>query len=309
MTAVDQPLPAQPERVRNRPRQQRRGWLRDAPLVAPAALLVTCFLVAPLVLAMYFSLTDWDGFSVNPPWIGLANYRAVFADPQVWRSVRVTGVISVAGTTLVTGLALTLAALIDRPGRLSSLFRAVFFYPHVIAAIAIGFTWNSLLSRQGPVNYLLGLVNIGPLPFLAHPRWALWSLVGVLVWQTSALSLILFLGAMRGVPGDLYDAASIDGATAFQQFRWVTLPSIAGTVTVSIIIQLAAYLRVYELVLALTSGGPAGSTETIAYQILSVAYLNNQLGRGAAEAVLLFAVTVVLAVVLLIRRRAKDENL
>lgn len=294
---------------RGRSSARRRAAAIDLLFVAPTVALVTVFMLGPLGLAGYFSLTDWDGFSLNSPFVGLQNYQEVFADRHAAGSLTVTVTIALVCTVLVTGLALGLAALLKEPLASHSFYRGVFFYPHLIAAIAIGFAWNALLAPDGAVNSVLAGFGIEPLPFLVDKTWALASVIGVLVWQSTALSLVLFLAAMQAVPAELYETAALDGAGALRQLRSITIPSISATITVAVILQMASYLRVYELVLVMTGGGPAGGTQTIAYQILSIAYVNDKLGRGTAEAVMLFLVTMLLAVASFVVRRRRDLNL
>lgn len=296
-------------RVVGRRRGARGGPARipDTALVALPVVLVTVFTIGPVLLAVYFSLTNWDGFSLRSPFVGLQNYRQVFQDASARSAVLTTVKIAVACTVIVTLLALVLASMLRRPRASSGVYRGVFFYPHMIAAIAIGFAWNALLSPSGAINTVAHQLGLGPFPFLLDPQWAVASVVGVVTWQSTALGLVLFVSAMQAVPDDLYESATLDGAGAVQQFRWITVPSISGTITAVMVLNLAAYLRIYELILAMTQGGPAGSTQTIAYQILSVAYVNDRLGKGTAEAVLLFVATMILSLVIIVARRKGDE--
>lgn len=300
--------------VRELGRRRRRGLssgrsrVLDAALIGLPVAMVTVFTIGPVLLAVYFSLTDWDGFSLTSPFVGLQNYRDVFADASARSAVVTTIEIATACTVIVTCLSLALASMLRRPQSSNSIYRGVFFYPHMIAAIAVGFAWNALLGPHGAINTVAAQLGVGPFPFLLNPTWAVASVVGVITWQSTALGLVLFVSSMQAVPEELYESAMLDGAGPLRQFRWITMPAIAGTVTAVMVLNLAAYLRIYELILSMTQGGPAGSTQTVAYQILSVAYVNDRLGKGTAEAVLLFAATMILSLVIIIARRKGDES-
>lgn len=293
------PRRARPVSARTRER------LAGVVMTAPAIVLFTVMMLVPLVLSGYLSLTDWDGYTAQPAVIGLHNYRVLLDDPEVRDAAVTTAVIAVAGTVAINLAGLGTALAISTPGRLNTLLRTVFFYPYVISALIIGFLWSALLSTNGAVNTVLEAVGHAGLPFLSMPGWALVSLITVIVWSGFGFTLVLYIAGLQTVPASLIEAARIDGAGRWRTLRSVTLPMIAPIVTVNLVLTLVSLLRTYDLVLSLTGGGPAGTTQTAAYLILSESFQNNMLGYGSAQSVVLTVVTGIAALaVTLLRRRA-----
>ncbi|WTG54373.1 sugar ABC transporter permease [Actinacidiphila glaucinigra] len=277
-------------------------------MTAPAIVLFTVMMLVPLVLSGYLSLTDWDGYTAQPAMIGLHNYRVLFDDPEVRHAAVTTAVIAVAGTVAINLAGLGTALAISTPGRLNTLLRTVFFYPYVISALIIGFLWSALLSTNGAVNTVLQAVGHAGLPFLSMPGWALVSLITVIVWSGFGFTLVLYIAGLQTVPASLIEAARIDGAGRWRTLRSVTLPMIAPIVTVNLVLTLVSLLRTYDLVLSLTGGGPAGTTQTAAYLILSESFQNNMLGYGSAQSVVLTVVTGIAALAVTMLRRRADTG-
>ncbi|MEU3982402.1 sugar ABC transporter permease [Streptomyces sp. NPDC026672] len=277
-------------------------------MATPAVVLFTVMMVVPLALSAYLSLTNWDGYTPDPDLIGLQNYRQLLHDPEVRHAAWVTGLIAVVGTAAINVAGLAVALAIATPGRLNTLLRTVFFYPYVISALIIGFLWSALLSTDGAINAVLRAVGHAGLPFLSQPGWALVSLILVIVWSGFGFALVLYIAGLQTVPASLVEAARLDGAGRGQILRHVTLPMIAPIVTVNIVLTLVSLLRTYDLVLSLTGGGPAGSTQTGAYLILAESFQNNVLGYGSAQSVVLTVITAVAALAVTLLRRRTDTG-
>jgi multiple sugar transport system permease protein/raffinose/stachyose/melibiose transport system permease protein len=277
-------------------------------MVVPAAAVFVALLVVPVGYAVYYSVTDYNGFPTQTPrFVGLDNYRRVFATADITHTMVVTAVVAVVGSLLVNAVALGLALLLWRTTRLTALARVVMFYPHVLSLIVVGFLWAAILGPQGAVNALLDSVGRSPLPFLSDTTWALGTLVGVIAWAQFGVQLLIYLAGLQAVPSDLLEAARIDGAGRWQTFRNVTWPALAPSVTVALVTSMISLLKTYDVVVSLTGGGPAGSTKTFAYEILAVAFPKRQVGLASAEAVVLILVAAVLAFGVLALRRRSDE--
>ncbi|MFE7436731.1 carbohydrate ABC transporter permease [Streptomyces tendae] len=285
-----------------------RDRLTGLLMTAPAVALFLVMMVVPLVLSGYLSLTDWDGYTAHPAMVGFDHYRALLDDPEVRQAAWITVLLAVIGTLAVNAVGLALALAISTPSRTNTVLRTVFFYPYVISALIIGFLWSALLSTNGAVNSVLRAAGQAGLPFLSQPGWALASLIGVVVWSGFGFTLVLYIAGLHTVPASLLEAARIDGAGRWRTLRSVTLPMIAPVVTVNIVLTLATLLRSYDLVLSLTGGGPAGSTQTAAYLILAQSFQNNALGYGSAQSMVLTVVTGVAALAITFLRRRADER-
>ncbi|MFG2589702.1 carbohydrate ABC transporter permease [Streptomyces sp. NPDC048438] len=278
-------------------------------MVVPAVLLYAALLVVPVIYAIYYSFTEYNGFpSRVPEFIGLENYRRVFGSDDMTGTMVITAVVAVVGAIAVNLAALGLALLLQRTNRFNTFGRVVMFYPHVLSALVVGFLWQAILGPQGVVNTMLEKVGTDALPFLSDPDWALWSMIVVIVWSLFGVQLILYLAGLQTVSADLLEAARLDGASRWQTFKAVTWPSLASTTTVAVITSGISLLKTYDVVVSLTGGGPAGSTKTLAYSILAVSFPQRDIGLASAQAVLLILAAAVLSLtVLFLRRRAEDD--
>lgn len=284
-----------------------RARLATASMVLPALALFVVMIVIPVGLSVYLSLTDWDGYSADPGFVGLGNYFRLFRVSEVLTAAVTTLIIAGAGTVLLNALGLGFAMLVHRKSRLNSTLRAVLFYPHVLSALVVGFLWSALLGTTGVVNTFVTEAGGEVLPFLSDPTWARTTLIGVIVWFGFGVNLVLYIAGLQTVPQDLVEAAQIDGASRWQTFRHLTLPSLAPVVTVNIVLSLVTLLKTYDIVVSLTGGGPAGSTQTAAYLILSDSFGNSALGFGSAQSVVLMVVTGLLALTVSRLRAGADE--
>lgn len=280
--------------------------LQSLVMLTPATALITAFMLVPIMLAAYLSFTDWDGLTPNPKGVGWANYARLFHDADVRQAALVTIVITVVGTLACNAAGLGLALLLNGRSRLNNILRAIVFYPYVVGPIIIGFLWSAILGADGAVASVLLSGHHNPLPFLSDPAWAVGSITAVVVWSQFGVNVVLYLAGLQTVPASLLEAARMDGANRWQTFRAVTWPVLAPSVTVNIVLVLVGLLRVYEIVLALTDGGPAARTSTFAFLILSSSFRSNQLGYGAAQAIALMVVIGALALgVTALRQRAE----
>ncbi len=277
-------------------------------MAAPAVIVFIAMFVIPMILAGVLSFTNWNGYSLNFTFIEWDNYLKAFRNPRSIDAAIFTAIIAVVGTILCNVVGLTIAALISGPGRSNTLLRTIFFYPYVISSLIIGFLWSAMLSPEGAVNGLITTLGLPAMPFLVDPTFAKASVIFTIVWAHFGFNMILFLAGIQSVPAEYYEAATVDGASRWQQFRSITMPLIAPVFTVNIVLTLVGLLKAYDVILSLTDGGPAGSTQTIVYQILKDSFANSNLGFGAAQSVILLIVTAVLGLgVTLVRRRAERK--
>ncbi|MGX1934077.1 carbohydrate ABC transporter permease [Microbacterium resistens] len=308
LTGPSTPTSSRPGRRRRTALQRWRTLLPGILMGGPAVAVFLAMFVIPMILAAVLSFTDWNGYSLNFSFVGWENYLKAFRSPRSTQAAVFTGVIAVVGTILCNAVGLAIAALISGPGRSNTILRTIFFYPYVISALIIGFLWSAMLSPTGAVNGLLGTLGLPALPFLTDPTFAKASVIFTIVWSHFGFNMILFLAGIKSVPAEYYEAATVDGASRWQQFRSITLPLIAPVFTVNLVLTLVGLLKAYDVVLSLTDGGPAGSTQTIVYQILKDSFANSALGFGAAQSMILLIVTAVVGLaVTLVRRRAEQK--
>ncbi|OJX47871.1 MAG: hypothetical protein BGO81_00340 [Devosia sp. 66-22] len=289
----------------------RQVWLAYL-MVAPIVLLFAGLLIWPWLVGAWTSLTDMRiGRWGSEQFVGLQNYIAVLKSGAFWSSLRITAFFGFLCVTAEMSLGLGLALLLNRslPGR--SLFRALFIVPFMVPTVVCGLIWRQLLEAKGVVNYLLSFIELGPFPWLSSSGTALGSLVLIDLWQTTPQVLILALAALQTVPKDTYEAARVDGASAWQTFWRVTLPMIAPYLVIAFLIRAIELLQVLDIVMVASQGGPANSTMVLHLLAYRETFIGGFLGYGTSIAYLLGFV-VVLAAIAVIRllglTQPKDER-
>lgn len=244
-----------------------------------------------------YSLTDWTGLGRTYNYIGLQNYINVLKTNRLWSALGTTFFYSILLVVLVVFFSLVLSLVLNRGYRLKSLYRAIFFFPAMISLVTIALIFDQLYFRAFPlVGEALGI------PFLsrnlvANPATALYSILIVHVWQGCAIPTVLFVAALQSVPEELKESAALDGANAFQRFVHIVFPYLIPVFSVIFVLTLKAGITVFDYVLVLTDGGPAGATETVALLIYEHGFGAFKFGYANAEAFLLFVIIAVISVV------------
>jgi ABC-type sugar transport system permease subunit len=268
--------------------------------LCPALLVYTALLIIPILFAFMLSFTDWNGFIQSPlRFVGLKNYIKLFHDFRLANAIGVTLRITLVVVVSVNVLGLFLAILLNQSGKLTNLFRGIFFLPFVLSTVAISFIWMSILSYTGVLNSILSAVGMQSLVgnFLGNTSNAINSICVIEIWRMTGFHMVIYLAALQTVPSDIYEASTIDGANGIQKFFYVTLPNIVPGITISVLMSIINELRQYDIVKVITDGGPGYSTETITYNILTQAFGNNKTGYSSAIAVFLFVMIATIAVI------------
>jgi ABC-type sugar transport system permease subunit len=293
--------------------RSRRIWARPnglAPVAWLAIGLYIAFLLYPIASSLITSLTDRNPLRADSAFVGLDNYRQLFADPRLLTSLRFTIVVVIFVTVVSNVVGLGFAMLLNRPSVGYRLMRTLIFIPQVLSGVIVAFIWRSILTQNGLLNTFLGSIGLAdqPISWIGTPDLALLSVCVVVSWTTIAFATVVYVAALQSVPGELYEAARIDGATAVGRFRFVTLPMIAPGMTISIVLCLITTFKLYDVIAVLTGGGPANSTQTTAYYLITVAFTTNRFGYASAIAIFLLVATTVIAYSLtgLLRRREAD---
>ncbi len=293
--------------------RSRRGWARPSGLAPVAWLaigLYIAFLLYPIASSLLTSFTDRNPLRAESTFIGLDNYRQLFADPRLLASLRFTIVVVIAVTIASNVIGLGFAMLLNRPSIGYRVMRTLIFIPQVLSGVIVAFIWRSILTQNGLLNTFLRSIGLAdqPISWIGTPDLALLSVCVVVSWATIAFATVVYVAALQSVPGELYEAARMDGATAVGRFRFVTLPMIAPGMTISIVLCLITTFKLYDVIAVLTGGGPANSTQTTAFYLITVAFTTNRFGYASAIAIFLLVVTTVIAYSLtgLLRRREAD---
>jgi len=295
---------------RGRPRLRRAaiGWA----FVAPFAALILVFVAGPVLASLAMSFTDIRSADLRDPlgvnWVGLANYTKLFQDDLFLRSAVNTALIVVTGVPLTIGLGMAAAiGLNSGLTRFRAVFRVGYYMPVVTSIVAIAVVWRFLLQPDsGLINSLLRLIGVDGPNWLASTTWSLPTIIVMIVWRGLGFQMVIFLAGLQAIPQELYEAARVDGAGPWKQFRHVTLPSLRPTLLFASLIGTIGLLFVFEEPFVMTRGGPLNATTTVSFHIYSQFGFGNY-SYAAAMSYALF-IAVVLLSILQFRLLRTDEG-
>jgi multiple sugar transport system permease protein len=264
--------------------------------VSPALIAIAVFFAIPVVAALALSFTDFDIYGVadagNVRFIGLDNYRHLIANPLFWSALRNTTLFVAVGAPLSIAVSLAAALLLDaRLVRARGAFRTALFAPVVTTVVAVAVIWRYIFdARYGFLNYVLGWFGIDAIDWLGDPRWSMPAIIVFAVWKNFGYNMIIFVAGLQSIPVDLYEAARLDGAHRFQQFRHITLPALAPTTLLVTILTMVGYFQLFAEPYVMTRGGPAQSTTSVLYLMFEEGFKWWNLGYASAVAFVLFAI-------------------
>ena len=286
------------------------GWV----FTAPALLVIAIFFGLPVLSAFALSLTDFDIYALadldNLRFVGLHNYWALLQNPLFWKALGNTLYFVVVGVPLSIGLSLAAALLLhSRLARFPAFYRTAFFAPVVTTVVAVAVIWRYLFhTRYGLVNWALSWIGVDPVDWLGDPQWAMPTIILFAVWKNYGYNMVILLAGLQAIPEDLYEAARIDGAGAWAQFRHITLPLLGPVMLVVGILTMAGYFQLFAEPYVMTQGGPLQSTVSVLYLMYEEGFKWWNLGNASAVAFLLFALmTGVTAVMMRWARRRGVE--
>ncbi|MDT0124779.1 sugar ABC transporter permease [Paenibacillus sp. RRE4] len=262
----------------------------------PALIPLLIFWLGPLGYIVYLSFTDWDFMSPDKLFVGLDNYTYLLTNSEFYRSLKVTLLFGLGSVipTIVGGLAL--AMLMNSKMKSSGIFRTLLFSPWVTPTVAVSIAWSWIFEPQvGLANLMLGWVGVSPIGWLRDMDWALVAVLIVTLWKSIGWAMVFYLVALRNLPSDLLEAASIDGAGAWDKFRRITLPLISPTTFFLSIILTIQSLQAYDQINVMTQGGPAGSTRTLLYMYYQSAFESFNVGEASSIAVVIILICVLLS--------------
>ena len=286
----------------------RSGWA----FLAPALLLIAVFFFLPVLAALLLSFTDFDIYALGDlrrlRFVGLENYTQLLQSPLFWTALGNTGYFVLLGGPLSVAVSLGAALLVNaRLNRFPGLFRTALFLPVVTTLVAVAVVWRYLYHpRYGLLNYALSLFGIAPIDWLGDPNWALPAIILMAVWKNFGFNMIIFIAGLQNIPMQLYEAARIDGASAGQQFRHITLPQLGPTFLFVALMTMIGYFQVFAEPYVMTQGGPANRTLSVVLLMYEEGFRWWNMGYASAMAFVLFALILAgTALQLLLRRRAR----
>ena len=277
-------------------------------MVIPGWIPVIMVFALPILGAFYFSFRNETlGGFVTPRFIGIENYRAAFADPRFWESIRVTFILMLLGIIIQLPAGISLAVLLDRPLRATKIFRTILIVPMLLTPVAVGLMWRFMFDTDlGVINWMLDHTFLGS-PNWLGARWpALFAVTIVDSWQSIPFVMLITLAALAGLPKGPREAAAIDGANALRIFFHVTLPALVPAILVIAMIRIIDIFKLFDIIYILTQrGGPGSATQTLGMLTYNTGFIFFQTSRAAALGVLLI---VLVAPIYLLWRRASMED-
>ncbi|GAB4300269.1 MAG: sugar ABC transporter permease [Oscillatoriaceae cyanobacterium] len=265
--------------------------------LAPALILLGTFVIWPVINILYLSFTSGSFTASGTRWVGLRNYQNLLLSPEFWEVMGNTVYFTVATVIPSLIIPLVLANALNRPSittPLRDLLRSAYFIPSITSLVAVGLGWRWMFQNNGPVNSLLGYLHIAPISWLSSTTWAMPVLVLLSIWKQLGFNMVVFLAGLQAIPSQRYEAAELDGASAGQQFWYITLPGLRPTLAFATVTTAIFTLRSFEQVYVITGGGPQNSTNLVTYYIYQEAFGLFEFGAAATAATILLAVTLVL---------------
>lgn len=271
------------------------GQLTPYLFLLPYLLFFLIFRLGPSIFGLAMSFTNWT-IAESPAWIGLKNFQRMRVDPRLEAALRNTAFFAGLTVPLLVVLALMLAIFLNQPRRGRALGRVAVFTPYVLMSTVVGLIWTWILEKDfGLLNVYLSHVGLEKVPWLVNKDYAMYGIILTTVWWTVGYDTVLFLAGLQDIPEELYEAARIDGAGPLNIFRHITLPLLAPTTFVVIMLTVINSFQVFDQVYVMTSGGPGTATLTLVQYIYTSAFQFRRMGYGAAVASLLFSILIVFA--------------
>lgn len=277
-------------------------------ITIPILALFVCFNTVPLIRGVIYSFTNFKGFG-SYDWVGLRNYIDLFQDPRVGGSYLFTFKLAICATIVTNVISLILALGLNSKIRAKGFFRAAYFLPNVLGGLVVGYVFQYLFTYILPaLGEMVGSEALSQ-SMLSNEKTAWIAIMVVCCWQNIAMNTIIYISGLQTVPEDVYEAGSLDGATGWKQFRYLTFPLIIPFFTINMVLCVKNFLMVFDQIMAMTKGGPAQSTESISYLIYNNGMSGGQFGFQSANAVIFFIVIVAISAAQMSISSRKEEQL
>ena len=264
--------------------------------VAPAVILLIAFLVVPMIYTVYFSGFKYQIMRPDAmKFIGFENYQKLFSDKNFWLALKNTVYFTVIVVPCQCALALALALLVSKKFRGVAVFRTMYFAPQLTSMVVISVLWSVLYNANpntGLINSILVSLGMSPIKFLSDANTAMNSIIFMSAWQGAGYQMMIFLAGLQGIPRDQYEAASVDGATKFKQFLYITLPGLKGTIKFVIMMTIIQAMKLFTQPYIMTQGGPKNSTKTLVYYIYTQGFQKGNFGYACSIAAVFFVIVV-----------------
>ncbi len=306
VAGTDEGLPSQAQKVRNRKRRRNHNsslwWM-----YLPALFLVTFFIIYPFLNGIHITFTNWNGFSQTYKYIGLDQYVRMLQDPTTWLVVKNTLLYGLGSTLFQNIVGLGYALLLNQSIKFRALTRTIVYLPVIISPLIMGYIFYFFFAYQdGALNDLLMTLGLDPINALGNPGMNIWIIVFVNTYQFVGIAMIIYLAGLQSIPKDFYEAADIDGATPFQQFKSLTLPLLMPSITINMVLNIIGGLKLFDVIIALTGGGPGNASQSMSTFMYDLYFFRQDAGYAATQGVLMAVIILILSLAALIYFRRKE---
>lgn len=269
-------------------------------MIMPAVVIFAMFFIIPLIYTGKYSLYNWTNYSPDITFAGLKNYRQLFADGILIKGLKNTLIFALLTVMLQSLISLPISVFLNSKLRGRTIYRAIFFAPAVLSTLVVGYLWKYILSASdyGLVNQFLIRLGLEKVNFLGNGKNALFSIILISVWQWFGWSMVIYLGSLQNISEDLYEAAAVDGATGWRQFWHITIPGLSPALKTNFVTSTISGLKIFDLVISTTNGGPAHQTETILTLMFSK-FSDGNFGYASAFGIIFLILTMVVAAIML----------
>lgn len=304
---MDQPLSSTAEANKAKKTKKRRKESSLWWMYLPSVLLVMLFIVYPFLDGIRISLTNWNGFSQVYDYVGLEQYKRMFADPDTWLVVKNTLLYGIGSTLLQNIIGLGYALLLNYNLKVRTLTRTIIYLPVIISPLVMGYIWYFFFAYQGgALNDIYNWLGLDPVNALGNPEVNPYIIVFVNTFQFVGVAMIIYLAGLQSISKEYYEAANIDGASSWSKFKNITLPLLAPAITINVVINIIGGLKLFDVIVSLTNGGPGNASQSMSTFMYSLYFARQDAGYAATQGVLMALIILVLSLAALLYLKRKE---
>lgn len=276
-------------------------------MYTPALALVSFLIIYPFLNGIHISFTNWNGFSQSYRYIGFDQYTRMLTDPTTWLVVRNTLLYGIGSTILQNLIGLAYALLLNQSIKMRALTRTIVYLPVIISPLVMGYIWYFFFAYQGgALNDVLMALGLDRSNILGNPDMNVWIIVFVNTYQFVGIAMIIYLAGLQSISKDYYEAADMDGASPWQQFKNITLPLLAPSITINVVLNVIGGLKLFDVIISLTGGGPGNASQSMSTYMYDLYFFRQDAGYAATQGVLMALIILILSIAALIYFRRKE---
>ncbi|MBK0005321.1 MULTISPECIES: carbohydrate ABC transporter permease [Priestia] len=275
----------------------------------PGLVIITVFIIYPFINGIRLSFTNWNGFSQTYDWIGLQQYKRLLADPTTWLVIKNTLLYGIGSTIFQNIIGLLYALLLNQSIKMKAVTRTIVYLPVIISPIIMGYIWYFFFAYQGgALNDLLVFLGFEKINALGTPELNSWIIVFVNTYQFVGIAMIIYLAGLQSISKDYYEAAQLDGASALQQFKNITLPLLMPSITINVVLNIIGGLKLFDVIVALTGGGPGDASQSMSTFMYGLYFRRQDAGYAATQGVCMALIILVISLSALVYFKRKETE-